>query len=221
MAGCRCSECRRANTDYEKARARARKAGEWNGLVSADQVRAHMAKLSKIGVGRRAVADVSGVSDSALVQIIAGRKTQLRALTARRILAVTKEAAADHALVCAKPSWRLLDELLSDGYTKAELALALGNRSPALQLGRKRVTVRNAFEVQRLHARLQFCAASQTLALLQELSAEGFRRDRLLKMLVTLAATVGADAPDLTVRDGRIRRSTAMLVQRLHAQLTE
>lgn len=31
MAGCRCLKCRMANSNYETMRARARKAGDWNG----------------------------------------------------------------------------------------------------------------------------------------------------------------------------------------------
>jgi hypothetical protein len=33
MAGCRCLICRAANSNYECARAKARKNGQWNGLV--------------------------------------------------------------------------------------------------------------------------------------------------------------------------------------------
>lgn len=35
LAGCRCVPCRAANSRYEVARAAARKAGDWNGLVPA------------------------------------------------------------------------------------------------------------------------------------------------------------------------------------------
>lgn len=221
MAGCRCTECRGANTAYERQRVQARKAGDWNGFVPAAAARAHMAELSRAGVGRRSVCDVSGVADSILTEIVAGRKTRIRARTERAILGVTVAAAADHALTDARPSWRLIDELLADGYTKAHLARELGCLTPALQLGRRHVTVRKAYEVQRMHERLRSCPAAPTLALLQELSDEGFHRDRVQRELVDMARRLGADKPDLTVRAGRIRQDAAVLVKQLHAALTE
>lgn len=220
MAGCRCFQCRRANSSYEAARKVARAAGDWNGIVDAAAARAHMARLSKANVGRRAVGDVAGIADSVLTEINAGRKTRIRARTERAILAVTVAAAADHALIDAKPTWRLLDELLADGYTKVQVALTLGNKTPALQIKRGQVTVRTAHEVQKLHARLRCCDARATLALLEELSEEGFHRDRVAKLLAASAAKKGLEMPDLTVRRGRIRHSAAQLVALLHAELT-
>lgn len=228
MAGCRCTECRRANTQYEIARSQARKAGDWNGIVLAAKARAHMDKLSRLGIGRRVVHDVSGVANSSLVNIINGRKQTIRARTERAILAVTVQAAADHALVDAAPTWRLLDELIADGYSKAALARALGYARPAIQFKRANVTVRNAYEVARLHERLRMCDARQTVQLLQDLSEEGFHRRYVERLLRERAQQRQADAPDLQVRRRpsghlvlqRIRQSTADLVRELHAELT-
>lgn len=52
MAGCRCKECRAANTAYETQRALARKAGDWNGVVSAARARSHIAVLSAAPTSR-------------------------------------------------------------------------------------------------------------------------------------------------------------------------
>lgn len=221
MAGCRCQECRTANTAYEKARNIARKSGDWNGNVPAEKARAWLAALSKEGVGRRTVSDVAQIADSVLAQIITGRKKLVRARTERAILAVTAIAASDGAYVDAGPTWLLIDELLADGYTKTFLALELGRKTHALQLSRSQVTVRNAYDVQQLHARLRSCDATHTLALLEDLSEEGFHRDRVKKLLADLAAKRGIDAPDLTVRRGRVREVAAQLVAQLHAELTE
>ncbi|HYW57711.1 MAG TPA: hypothetical protein VE934_12165 [Polaromonas sp.] len=221
MAGCRCGDCRGANTAYEKQRALARKAGDWNGIVPAARARAHMAELSAVNVGRRTVSDVADVSDTVLADIIAGRKTRIRARTERAILAVTPAAAADHALVPAKPTWKLLRELIKDGWSKAELARQMGYTVPALQLSRKQVTVRNAYDVQQLHARLQSCAASASLSLLAELREEGFPIKVIEQRLALLATEAGGQVPDLTVRNGRIRADAAKLLARVHAQLTE
>lgn len=219
MAGCRCSECRRANTDYERARAIARAAGDWNGIVSAQRAKEHMAQLSAHNVGRRAVADATGVAETTLSEINAGRKTHIRARTERLILAVTQAAAADRALIAAGPTWKLLKRLLREGYTSAELARHMGYSNKALQFGRDFVTVRNAFEVERLHQQLRTCPARPTLKLIRELREEGFR----LAVIAARVAEMGGlkEAPALTARQGRIRADIAELVKRVYAQLTQ
>lgn len=157
MAGCRCDMCRRANTDYEKARAIARKSGDWNGNVSARKARKHLLELSRQGVGRRAVQAVTDIADSILSGIRSGEKKKIRARTERLILAVTKEQAADRALIPAGPTWELIYKLLDKGYTKTWIAAALGSESqtPALQLNDEQVTVRNAYEVRKLFERCE------------------------------------------------------------------
>lgn len=219
MAGCRCAECRRANTEYEKARYKARKTGDWNGLVSAEPARAHLAELSRRGVGYRTVQTAADVSSSVLLAIIGGSKRCIRARTERAILAVTTAAAADHALIDAGPTWLLIDELVHLGYSKAFLAGQLGYANPALQFNRQQVTVRNAYEVQRLHERLRHVPAAPTLAQLQELSEEGYHRNRIARLLAELAAERQFDAPDMTVRQGCIRQQTAELVRDIHRRL--
>lgn len=221
MAGCRCNQCRRANTAYETERVKARKAGDWNGLVSADKARAHLATLSGKNVGRRSVSDVTGVASSILVEIIAGRKTRIRARTERLILAVTEAAAADRALIPAKATWKLLDKLLADGYSKTELARHLGYKRPALQLDREWVTVRNAHQVQCMYQRLHKCSAAPTLKRLAELREEEFRMDFIQERAASLAAELNLPVPDLTVCKGRIRADAADIVARLHKLLTE
>lgn len=219
MGGCRCELCRRANTEYERGRSAARKAGDWNGLVPAEAARAHLATLSSQGIGRRSVGDVSGVADSILVRIINRDKRTIRARTERAILAVTAAAAADHACIDAGPTWKLIGQLLATGYTKAAIASQLGQARPALQLGRHRVTVRNAFEVQRLFERWRAVDAAATLRLLDDLSREGYRCSRIEQLLRERAAKHGIEL-DLTVRKGHIRASAAELVRRLHVALT-
>jgi hypothetical protein len=155
LGGCRCADCRRANTDYENARRVARKECDWNGIVPAKKAQAHILKLARQGVGRRSVQAVTDISDSILFKIRAGTKTKIRARTERLILAVTKEMAADHALVDAAPSWKLLNKLLDKGYTRTQLAHALGGKSHALQVGKEQVTVRMAYEVRRLYLKCE------------------------------------------------------------------
>jgi hypothetical protein len=154
VGGCRCDQCRRANSEYERERNLARKAGDWNGIVPITKARKHLDWLSKQGIGRRAVAAVSDVGETVLMDIRRGSKKHIRALTERRILAVTVDAASDHALIDARPTWQLLDALIDAGYTKSQLARELGRKTPALQIGKGKVTVRNAYDVKRMHERL-------------------------------------------------------------------
>lgn len=154
LAGCRCSECRAANTAYFHVREQAKADGDWNGLVPAARAREHIIALSAQGIGRRAVAMASDVSETIICEIRRGSRTNIRARTERRILAVTTDAASDGALVEAAPTWKLINALLLAGFTKARLATELGAKTPALQISKKQVTVRNAYEIQRLHDRL-------------------------------------------------------------------
>lgn len=154
MSGCRCTPCRAANSSYETMRAAARRRGEWNGYVPADQVRAHMKMLSrKFNVGRRQVADIAGVAESTLVEILAGRRKHIRALTAKAILAVDHDAVADHALVPAGPTWARLNWLLKQGFTRTELASRLGSRAaiPSLQIRPDFCLAATELKVERLY----------------------------------------------------------------------
>jgi hypothetical protein len=154
MAGCKCFKCRRSNSDYERQRQAARIAGDWNGIVRADAARAHLIKLARAGVGRRAVGDVTDISNSILHEIRHGRRLRIRARTERKILALTPAIRADGSTVSASRAWRLIGNLLEEGFTKARIAKLLGYRSPALQLRRDRITVRNEHRVVSLHRRL-------------------------------------------------------------------
>jgi hypothetical protein len=218
LAGCRCAECRAANTAYARQRERAIRAGDWNGLVSADRARAHMLKLASQGIGRRAVQAATDIADSILFKIRAGTRTQIRASTERAILAVTPEMASDHALVDARPAWVLIDALLRAGYTKARLARELGQSGPGLQLGRSRVTVRNAHLVERLHARLidsdeALVDAAPTWRLINALRTEWYSDKRIAREL-------GMKDDVLRLGRKRVTRAQARQVLELHRRLT-
>lgn len=154
IGGCRCDDCRQANTDYERERSQARAAGDWNGIVDAGRALAHIKWLSKRGIGRRAIAAASDVSETCIADIRAGKKTRIRARTERNILAVTQDAASDRALINAGPSWKLINELLSKGVIKSRIARELGYKGAGIQLNKHKITVRNAYKVQQAHARL-------------------------------------------------------------------
>lgn len=122
MQGCRCMLCRAANSRYETERAALRRIGQGNGLVPADRARRHVEKLSRAGVRRRSVAAAAGVAASIIADIRKGERTQIRRDTERRILAVDAGAVAGKGLVDAGPTWRLIDQMVADGYTKYQIA---------------------------------------------------------------------------------------------------
>lgn len=62
--------------------------------------------------------------------------------------------ASDGALIPAKKTWKLIDKLLEEGYTKEQLAQRLGYNKEKLQFGKEFITVRNAYRVERLYRQL-------------------------------------------------------------------
>lgn len=153
MAGCKCFQCRRANSDYERERGAARARGEWNGIVSAERAREHLLALRRKRIGTRAISATTDVSRTQLNNILAGRQTQLRAQTERRILACTREAArGDRHLVPAGPTWRLIEKLLEEGYTKTRIANEMGLR--CIQLCKTKITARSAHRFAVVYRRL-------------------------------------------------------------------
>lgn len=220
MAGCRCSQCRRANSSYETMRARAHKTGDWNGLVPAEPARLHLQALSKAGIGRRQVADASGISETVICQVRSGQRLNVRAATAKRILAVTADARADASLVPAGPTWKLLDALLSTGYSKAALARELGFKTPALQIGRGWVLARTAYRVQRMFDRFRRVPSGRAERLVRDLRDEGYRMDRIHAMAAECAKSMGCDVPDFCVHRGYISAIAVQAIERLHGEVT-
>jgi hypothetical protein len=178
-----------------------------------------LAELSELGVGRHAVADASSVSGSILWSIIKGEKKNIRSRTERAILAVTVAQAADHALIDAGETWKLIDELLADGYSKSILARNLGYKGHGLQLNRHKVTARNAYEVRRVYEQLRKVDARRSARLLDELAAEGFTRRMIFDHMDKLVAEQGIDRPSIEISNGRILASAERLVERLHERL--
>jgi hypothetical protein len=153
LAGCKCFKCRRANSAYEAQRKVARADGDWNGIIDAAPARRHILKLSRLGVGRHQVAAASDVASSIVCGIRSGARRRARARTVRKILAVTTGCRADNSYVKAAPTWRLINALLKEGFTKARLARELGYKSPAIQFRFDRITVRNATAMEKLYRR--------------------------------------------------------------------
>jgi hypothetical protein len=121
----------------------------WTGPAFA---REYLRRLSARGVGYKAVAAAASVSCSVMARILSGARSQIRASTETRILAADQSCIADGARVAAGPTWRILDGLIAEGYSRTLLAKWLGSKArvPALQIPRHAVTARTASNVQRL-----------------------------------------------------------------------
>ncbi len=152
--GCRCDKCTESNRLYSRRREKAKREGDWNGLVSAEPAREHILRLSKFGVGYKSVASASGVAKSVMADVRSGKKKRIWQRTLTKILKVDSTAMAGAGCVPAGNTWELINELLNSGYTKVEISRRLGNKSPALQLKGDRILLRTAKKVKALHTKM-------------------------------------------------------------------
>jgi hypothetical protein len=126
------------------------------GVVPADAVRAHLVELQRQGIGYRAIVDATDVPRQTIIKLARGVRKFVRAESAAKILAVDVTAAADHAIIDAAETHRLLRELIREGYTRTRLAAHLGSlsKTPALQFKASRVLAKTEQRVRKLHAAL-------------------------------------------------------------------
>jgi hypothetical protein len=107
--------------------------------------------LSGAGIGRKAVAAASTLSESTLKDIRTGKRLKVSASTQTLILGVGLDAARKGAQVDASKAWAQIDELLDEGFNRASLALRLGMKTPKLQFRRSRMTQANVDRVNALY----------------------------------------------------------------------
>jgi hypothetical protein len=152
MAGCRCLRCRASNSNYETRRSLLRRAGLWNGLVSSRKARRHVLALSRWGVGYKTVAKVGGISKTVMFKIRSGQRKQIRALTEKRIMDVSRFSVRGSTLIPAEDTWRMIRWLLQEGFTRKALARRIGSQAkvPSLQLKEDFVTAASAKKVEAL-----------------------------------------------------------------------
>jgi len=87
-----------------------------------------------MGIGRRAVADSTGVAGTIISLIKSGRRRKIRAMTEMKILTVNRQCLSDGAYVSSGTAWQQLEELIAEGFTKQELARRLGSKAKVLSL---------------------------------------------------------------------------------------
>lgn len=156
MAGCRCSKCRDANSLYQRQRQKAKKEGDERGLVPVTEAVRHINDLSRKGIGYKVVADAAGVALTIVSQMLWGGKKTIRKDTQAKILSVDEQAAADHSRIPAAPTWKILEDLFEEGYTRTQIAKWLGStaKKPALQIRKDFITAKKALDVEKLVAKL-------------------------------------------------------------------
>lgn len=148
---CRCEPCREANTAAGRERAQRVEPP----YVDASPVRRHIRWLTRQGVGLKQIAKAPGISHGALSKVVYGTaqrspSKRVRPATAEAVLAVTPAHGADGSKIPAGPTHTIVEQLLAKGWTRAAIAQAIGQNTPALQLGRRYVTRRHAKAIKAL-----------------------------------------------------------------------
>ena len=156
--GCGCADCRAYMAALEWRRKKYAKEGKRTPGVKATvpivEVRAHLRKLSGAGIGRRRVAEITGVSMTTLASLYTDtvppsrhpKKNVLRS-TAEKIYAVqpTRENLADAQVVPARTAQRRIQALYAIGFNALQIAerakLSASNEVPRI-LSASRITKR-------------------------------------------------------------------------------
>lgn len=140
--GCRCLPCRAAWANYCRATRARVKAGTADFQVSAEFARKHLNYLSAHGLGLRAIEECTGISREHLQDIKHGR-TRIRQSTEERIMRIHSSALKSAgSWTHAHRSHEQVNAMLAEGWTKAQIARAMGLKSAALKWwGRNRIRV--------------------------------------------------------------------------------
>lgn len=153
LAGCRCEDCRKANSDAKKNRARAIAYGRWEpAFVDAGPSRDHLRKLAaEHRIAARQAARIAGLTDGTVLRITNGTTRRVRRETEAAILAVRPrlEQLAPLALVDATGTRRRLQALAATGRPLKRIAKHLGCAPSELRLWmrQERVTAATALKV--------------------------------------------------------------------------
>ena len=127
-------------------------------MVTAGRSRLRLIKLSRAGIGRKAVHEITGLDHRTLAHIKNGRTKYVRKETRDLIFAVAFDAHCDRALVDARPTWKRINRMVTQddmGFTRAEIVRRAKFYIPAngwgsLQIGKTKVTARTAMKIEKL-----------------------------------------------------------------------
>lgn len=170
LDGCRCYTCAYAVSQYELNRVRGITAGTWQPFVDADPARRHLRALSTAGVGRRRVAELTGLTETCLTRLTSGGPNgrpptrRIRPDTERKILAIASVDVAAGVIIDSTGTVRRLRALHALGWTFTALAAEIGwtVQNLSTMLGAARVTRNTADLVTALYDRLSMTTAPDT-----------------------------------------------------------
>ena len=160
---CRCDQCTIANRDYnrnwQRTKARIRYGLQpptpprW---VDATEARQHLLWLASIGMGRRTVSELTGLSQGHVKKIRDGITTGCLPSTAQKILAVGRHQLPDNIRIDATRTLEQIDDILAQGVSKVAIArIITGNPdTKALQVYGPQVSVRTAKRVDAMWRRV-------------------------------------------------------------------
>ena len=183
---CRCQPCTIANRLYARERDRTERRVAYGIesppviFIDATETREHIQWLRQVGVGRRQIHATSRVARSTIQKIGSGQLLRIRPQTADRILAVGRHRAAGGTLVDAKPTWRLINDLLKHGCTRAQIARHINHNARALQISKTKIRKSTAEAVQQLHHQIMFRIVEE-----RRLSNERTKKSRAMRATVT------------------------------------
>jgi hypothetical protein len=183
---CRCQPCTIANRLYARERDRTERRIAYGIesppviFIDATETREHIQWLRKVGIGRRQIHATSGVALSTIQKIGSGQLLKIRPKTADRILAVGRHRAAGGTLIDAKPTWRLINDLLKHGCTRAQIARHINHNARALQISKTKIRRSTAEAVQQLHDQIMFRIVEE-----RRLSNERTKKSRAMRATVT------------------------------------
>ena len=162
--GCRCAQCRAANTAASNARHRERTFGRWHPLIDATAAREHIQALRAAGIGLDQIAKLAGVSASHVRRLLYHRRDdqqpiqRVRPETAERLLRVDVSAAnrAPRNRIDATGTRRRLQALVAIGWTPSRLAAEMARSTTNLKrsMTSASVTATTAQQVSDLYERL-------------------------------------------------------------------
>lgn len=186
---CRCTECRAANNAGQRRyhRRKAQEAwGQHEFYVDAEPARRHVRTLMAGGIGWQRISRLSGVPSGSVSRLLYGDNhgrppsRRLRPDTARKLLAVTIDQAADGARIDGTGTRRRLQALVAIGWSGSELMRRLG-RIPTnfgVLVGGDQVKAHTARAVRELYDQLWNTAPPET-SREEKISASRSRRHAL------------------------------------------
>lgn len=160
VGGCRCSDCSRVALAY--ARTHYRRTKPKSPKVSTAHVMYHIAYLKSYGLGCKAIGQACDCSPATIRLLSNGRLRTILRVTEQRILSVTPEAIADHALVDGDMTRKMLRELLDEGYSWRQLSREL-KRTTLHVFYVKSVAAKTQLRVEKLYRRAMTVGLSDSV----------------------------------------------------------